>query len=107
MSRKNHINVDGRLIQTDKPFSQLKATQKEKISEWLYQEYAKVYQSIGLPPDTRRNDTILSAVYEKIEQAEIWIPLGEVRKYFYRHKTKYKNRYEKSLLKENGIPCRQ
>ena len=101
MSRKNHKMVNGRLIQTDKPFSQLKTKQKEKISEWLYREYAKVYQSIGMPPDSRRNDDILNAVYEKIEQAEICIPFGEVRKYFYSHKTKYKNRYEKSLLKES------
>lgn len=101
MSRKNHKIVDGRLIQTDKPFSQLKQSQKEKISEWLYQEYAKVYRAIGLPPDSRRNDAILTAAYEKIEEAGIWIPFGEVRKYFYSHKTKYKKRYEKALLKES------
>ena len=52
MSRKNHEMVDGRLLQTDKPFSQLKQSQKEKISEWLYQEYAAAYQAIGLPPDS-------------------------------------------------------
>lgn len=39
MSRKNHQVVNCRLLQTDKPFSQLKQTQKEKINEWLYQEY--------------------------------------------------------------------
>ena len=38
MSRKNHQVVNCRLLQTDKPFSQLKQTQKEKINEWLYQE---------------------------------------------------------------------
>ena len=101
MSRKNHKIVDGRLIQTDKPFSQLKQSQKEKISEWLYQEYAKVYQTVGLPPDSRRNDAILTAAYEKIEEAGIWIPFGEVRKYFYSRKTKFKKRYEKALQKEN------
>lgn len=96
MSRKNHKMVDGRLLQTDKPFSQLKQAQKEKISEWLYQEYAKVYDATGLPPDSRRNDAILNAAYEKIEQAGIWIPFGEIRKYFYSRKTQYKKRYEKA-----------
>ena len=48
MSRKNHQVVNCRLLQTDKPFSQLKQTQKEKINEWLYQEYRAVYQKVGI-----------------------------------------------------------
>ena len=47
MSRKNHQVVNCRLLQTDKPFSQLKQTQKEKTNEWLYQEYRAVYQKVG------------------------------------------------------------
>ena len=100
MSRKNHRMVDGRLLQTDKPFSQLKQKQKEKINEWLYQEYRALYRQIGKVPDARHNDKILFAVQEKIEAAEIWIPLGEVEKYFFSRKTAFRKRYEKEIVRE-------
>lgn len=35
---KNHVNVDGRLLQTNKKYSQPKVSQKEKIAERLFQE---------------------------------------------------------------------
>lgn len=101
MSRKNHQMIDGRLLQTDKPFSQLKQSQKEKINEWLYLEYSGLYQANRLPPDSRHNDAILNAVYAKIEEAQIWIPFGEVQKYFYSRKNKFRKRFEKAKLKEN------
>ena len=100
MSRKNHRMVDGRLLQTDKPFSQLKQKQKEKINEWLYQEYRTIYSQIGKVPDARHNDKILFAVQEKIESAEIWIPFGEVKKYFFSRKNAFRKRYEKEIAKE-------
>lgn len=37
MSRKNHKMIDGRLLQTNKKYSQLKMKQKEKIAEWMFQ----------------------------------------------------------------------
>ena len=40
---KNHVKVGDRLLQTNKPFSQLKQSQKEKINEWLYDEYSHIY----------------------------------------------------------------
>lgn len=98
MSRKNHKMVDGKLLQTNKPFSQLKQRQKEKINEWLYAEYRRYYEENGSAPDKRCNADILGAVYEKISAAEIWIPFGEVQKFFYSHKNKYRNRYEKEIL---------
>ena len=38
MSRKNHKMIDGRLLQTNKKYSQLKMKQKEKIAEWMYEK---------------------------------------------------------------------
>ena len=43
MSRKNHKMIDGRLLQTNKKYSQLKIKQKEKIAE--------VYNLIRKYPD--------------------------------------------------------
>ena len=99
MSRKNHQIINGRLLQTDKPFSQLKQKQKEKINEWLYQEYRALYHQIGKVPDARHNDKILSAVQEKIEEAEIWIPFGEVQRYFFSRKAAFRRRYEKEAAR--------
>ena len=36
-----HRMVDGRLLQMNKSYGQLKQKQKEKISEWMYQAYRK------------------------------------------------------------------
>ena len=99
MSRKNHQVVNCRLLQTDKPFSQLTQTQKEKINEWLYQEYRAVYQKVGKVPDARHNDSIVLTAYRKIEEAGIWIPMGEVEKYFFSRKNAFRKRYEKELAR--------
>ena len=93
MSRNNHQMVNGRLLQMDKPFSQLKQRQKEKINHWLYEAYAAIFDRVGLPPDKRHNDAIVSEVYGKIEGAEIWIPYGEVIKYFISRKNAFRKRY--------------
>lgn len=93
MSRNNHIKCDGRLISTDKQFRHLKNSQKEKISNCLFDEYSKCYDRIGVPPESRRNDEIVSAVYEKIEKCGIWIPYYEVKRYYCSKKNKYRKRY--------------
>ena len=96
MSRKNHQMVNGRLLQTDKSFSQLKQQQKGKINQWLYEAYAAIFDRVGLPPDNRHNDAIVSEVYSKIEEAEIWIPYDEVVKYFLGRKNAFRKRYIKA-----------
>ena len=98
MSRQNHQWVDGKLLQTDKRFSQLKGTQKEKIAHWLYEEYRLIYDRVGKPPDSRHNDAILDKVYAKIQDADIWIPFGEVRQYFYSRKNAFRKRYAKAQI---------
>ena len=45
MSSKNHKIVNGKLLQTDKRFSQLKMKQKEKIYNWMYEETLHYYMN--------------------------------------------------------------
>lgn len=78
MSRKNHIMVDGKLLQMDKKFFDLKERQKIKIAEWLYEAYRKSYAESGRLPDKRADEEILSYVFDKIVEAQIWLPDGEV-----------------------------
>lgn len=81
----------------DKQFRNLKQRQKEKINTWLFEEYRRVWLEIGHEPQPRHNRQILSAVREKIEVAGIWIPDGEVERYFYRRKAHYRSRINKQL----------
>lgn len=46
MFRKNHKMVDGRLLQTDKKYSNLKMAQKEKINKWINEEICRYLDSI-------------------------------------------------------------
>lgn len=84
------IAVKGRFILTNKSFSQLKQRQKVKINEWLYEAYVDV--ELG---KIKKYD-VVSVVYKKIEEAEIWIPYGEVDRYFSAHKSQFRKRYEKA-----------
>jgi 8-oxo-dGTP diphosphatase len=93
---KNHEMVNGRLIQTNKRFSQLKQRQKLKIHEWLYEAYVDV--EFG---KIKKYD-VVSAVYKKIEDAEIWIPYGEVDTYYSAHKNQFRKRYEKAQERMTG-----
>ena len=77
---KNHIRVDGKLLQTNKKWSQLKESQKNWIYKIAGEEYEKYMSEHMALPQSAKKDIIINAVYSKIEEREIWIPYGEVRK---------------------------
>ena len=81
---KDHINVNGKqLLQTNKRFSQLKNSQKEMIATELRTLYHNQMNESGttkkLSPDNF--NTVISSLYEQIQNREIWIPYGELEKY--------------------------
>ena len=86
-----HKMVDGRLLQMDKSFGQLKQKQKEKISEWMYQAYRKQTS------EKLSDEEALQLVFDRIEEAKIWIPDHEILK---RYRAK-KNQFRKRLAGEN------
>src|SRR5699024_12673551 len=79
---KNHIKVNGKLLQTNKCFSQLKESQKNWIVPELFKLYHNTMKEIRttrkLPPHHR--DTVISSLYEQTQNREIWIPYDEVKK---------------------------
>lgn len=103
MSKKNHKLVNGRLLQMDKQFSDLKERQKSRIAEWIYTAYREAYLQTGKEPDKEADTVILDSVMEKIEDAEIWIPYGEIVSYYRRRKKHMKKRLEKEEMQENTI----
>ena len=86
-----HKMVDGRLLQMDKSFGQLKQKQKEKISEWMYQAYRKQTS------EKLSDEEALQLVFDRIEEAKIWIPDHEI---INRYRAK-KNQFRKRLAGEN------
>ena len=90
-----HKMVNGQLLQMNKPYSQLKNKQKEKISNWMYEAYKKQMT------EKLTNEEALQIVYNKIDEAKIWIPTHEVEKKYFSKK----NQFKKRLAAEN-VPQR-
>lgn len=83
MSRKNHRMVDGKLLQTDKKYSNLKMKQKENINIWIGQEIRAYYKEHGrMPRKEQEFQIVLDKLYDRIENADIWILYGEIHKRF-------------------------
>ena len=99
---KNHEWVDGKLLQTNKKYSQLKLKQKEKIYQWMYEAYRTRYQELGRYPDERDTDNVLDTVMQKIEEAEIWIPYKEVRKHYQGCVSRLRTRLKRENRDEAG-----
>ena len=78
-------------------FADLKMSQREKIAGWLYEEYLSMFKANGTRYSKLFDDEILSNVHTKIEQAEIWLPYGELVKYYYSKKKHYGTRAIKGV----------
>ena len=62
MSRKNHKMIDGRLLQTNKKYSQLKIKQKEKIAEWMFQATRDYYMKKCTFPSDKHLEEVVDSV---------------------------------------------
>ena len=98
---KNHIRVEDKLLQTNKKYSSLKFKQKERIHSWMYESYKKKYQELKKYPDIKYDTEILEYVYEKIEEADIWIPYGEVAKHYKSVRSNLRKRLTRELCKND------
>lgn len=80
---KNHTMRNGQLIQINKKFSSLKQKQKEWITSELKERYIQAMKDKNMKLHPKIRDQILYDVYDMIEEQDIWIPLGEVERYYY------------------------
>jgi dihydrofolate reductase len=101
---KNHRKVDGKLLQMNKKYSQLKHSQKEFIATELYAQCKAYVMEKGVYPNNKHNYDIVDAVMEKIEERQIWIPEDEVHKHLISKETKYRNKMLKEglIVEDNG-----
>lgn len=100
MSSKNHKKINNRLIQTDKKYSQLKLKQKGKIADWIYQETKKYCDQFDQIPEPFYPEEVLERVYERIEEADIWIPYYEVAKHYKKKQTQILRRIRRESKEE-------
>jgi len=96
---KNHEWVNGKLLQTNKKYSQLKLKQKEKIHEWMYIAFRDSYKKTGKYPGKREDEEILAVVMDRIITADIWIPEYEVEKHYRKIKNNLNKRYKRERVK--------
>lgn len=95
---KNHEYVEGKLLQTNKKFSQLKMKQKEFISALIKDEFRRYYElNKEFPVKKSDKEEVIQNIYDKINEREIWIPFGEFKKFFISKQTRIKNK----ILKES------
>lgn len=91
---KVHKKIDGQLLQMNKAFSDLKMKQKDKIDSWVYEEYKKyVTENVRLP-DSEADEYIIDSVLDIINDAQIWIPAGEIVSYYHRKKPQLQKRLD-------------
>ena len=81
-----HRMVDGRLLQMNKRYGQLKQKQKTKISGWMYEAYRKqVAENLS-------DEEVLQLVFDRIEDAKIWIPEHEIVNHYRAKKSQFRKR---------------
>ena len=77
---KNHIHINGQLLQTNKKWSHLKEKQKTWIMETARREYDRFVRERGKLPVHGSKQQLNEHIYEMIEAKGIWIPYGEVKR---------------------------
>lgn len=83
-----HKMVDGKLLQMNKRYKDLKNRQKDKIAGWMYEAYKKQVNE-GLS-----NDEAFALVMDKINEAQIWVPVYDVEQKYNSMKSRFKKRLE-------------
>ena len=92
-----HRKINGQLLNLNKRFRDLKFSQRDKIANWLYNEYKEYRCEKNRLPNKPGDEAILSAVMKKIDDAGIWIPEREVYLYYIRKKYHLRKRFEKEM----------
>ena len=68
--------------------------QKDKITGWVYEEYRKYVTEYDKVPDLLADEQIVEVVIDKINEAQIWIPEGEIYDYYRRKKPQLQRRLD-------------
>lgn len=78
---KNHILVNGRLLQTNKKWTALHGRQKSWIMELVKEEHAAFVAKNGKLPTGARKAEMIDDIYARINERGIWMPYGEFKRH--------------------------
>ena len=77
---KNHVKVNGTLLQTNKKWSQLKQKQRDWIYEITRTEHEKFIEENNRLPMKTGKKKLIESVEVKIDERSIWLPSHELEK---------------------------
>jgi len=75
---KNHIKVNGKLLQTNKKWSQLKQKQRDWIYENVRLEHQKFVDQNDRLPRKHSKKELIAIVEAKVDERGIWLPSYEL-----------------------------
>jgi hypothetical protein len=76
---KNHVRINGQLLQTNKKWAHLKQKQRSWIYEISMEEYSAYAEEYGGLPRKTGKEVILYKVHDRINERDIWIPWDELK----------------------------
>jgi len=77
---KNHIKVNGTLLQTNKKWSQLKQKQRDWIYEITCEEHKRFIEENKRLPMKAGKKKLIAIIETKIDERNIWLPSHELEK---------------------------
>lgn len=105
--KHKHTSLKAKALKNpNRVFKDLKQKQKEKISNWLYIETYRYYETNKRMPDDTERDAILETVYTKIKGSAIWIPFDEIVAYYLKKLSQYEIRIQRELADGIHYPTR-
>jgi hypothetical protein len=90
---KNHVRVNGQILQTNKKWSHLKQRQRLWIYDITTEEHSAYVEKYGKLPVKSGREAVLDKVYGRINEREMWIPWDE----FKAHAGKFIDRRNRKL----------
>lgn len=77
---KNHIRVNGRLLQTNKKYSHLKMKQKEWLALTIREKCIAILESKKKRLTKADKEEILFSVSSEINERGMWLPPHEIKR---------------------------
>lgn len=75
---KNHVRVNGTLLQTNKKWSQLKQKQRDRIYEITRSEHKKFVEENNRLPMKAGKRKLIAIIEAKVDERGIWLPSDEL-----------------------------
>lgn len=105
--KHKHTSLKAKALKNpNRVFDDLKQKQKGKISNWLYIETYRYYETNKRMPNDIERNAILETVYTKIKGAAIWIPFEEISAYYQKRFPQYEIHIQRELAEGVHYPTR-